>query len=96
MAGLGWFGISLPEAYGGGGLPVTYLGLILEECGRAIAPVPLHSTATAALAVANSGSEPQRQAILPRIARGELIMTWAVPEQDPRLRPDAIPNAGAK
>lgn len=95
MAGLGWFGISLPEAYGGGGLPVTYLGLILEECGRAIAPVPLHSTATAALAVASSGSEPQRQAILPRIARGELIMTWAVPEQDPRLRPDAIQCRGA-
>ena len=94
MAALGWFGISLPEAYGGGGLPVTYLGLILEECGRAIAPVPLHSTATAALALANHGSATQRQDILPRVARGELIMTWAVPEQDPRLRPDAIQCRG--
>lgn len=94
MAALGWFGISLPETYGGGGLPVTYLGLILEECGRAIAPVPLHSTATAALALANHGSAPQRQDILPRVARGELIMTWAVPEQDPRLRPDAIQCRG--
>ena len=90
MAALGWFGISLPESHGGGGLPVTYLGLILEECGRAIAPVPFHSTATAALAVARHGSSEQQQAILPRIARGDLIMTWAVQEQDPRLRADAI------
>ena len=94
MAALGWFGISLPEAYGGGGLPVAYLGLILEECGRAIAPVPLHSTATAALAIASSGTEQQRGDILPRVARGELIMTWAVPEQDPRLRPDAVQCRG--
>ena len=90
MASLGWFGISLPESHGGGGLPVTYLGLILEECGRAIAPVPFHSTATAALAVARHGSAEQQQSILSRAARGDLIMTWAVQEQDPRLRPDAI------
>ena len=94
MASLGWFGISLPEAYGGGGLPVTYLGLILEECGRAIAPVPFHSTATAALAVANHGSDEQKQSILPRVARGDLIMTWAVQEQDPRLRADAVQCRG--
>ena len=94
MASLGWFGISLPESYGGGGLPVTYLGLILEECGRAIAPVPFHSTATAALAVANHGSDQQKQSILPRVARGDLIMTWAAQEQDPRLRPDAIQCRG--
>ena len=94
MAALGWFGISLPESYGGGGLPVTYLGLILEECGRAIAPVPFHSTATAALVVANHGSDAQKQAILPRVARGDLIMTWAVQEMDPRLRSDAIQCRG--
>ena len=94
MAALGWFGISLPEAYGGGGLPVTYLGLILEECGRAIAPVPFHSTATAALAVARHGSDAQKQAILPRVARGDLIMTWAAQEQNPRLRADAIQCRG--
>ena len=94
MASLGWFGISLPESYGGGGLPVTYLGLILEECGRAIAPVPFHSTATAALAVVNHGSDEQKQTILPRVARGDLIMTWTVQEQDPRLRADAIQCRG--
>ena len=72
------------------GLPVTYLGLIIEECGRAIAPVPLHSTSTAALALAKFGSPQQQESFLPRVARGELIMTWAVQEQDPRLRADAV------
>jgi alkylation response protein AidB-like acyl-CoA dehydrogenase len=94
MASLGWFGISLPESYGGGGLPVTYLGLILEECGRAIAPVPFHSSATAALAVSRHGTEQQKQSILPRVSRGDLIMTWAVQEQNPRLKPDAIQCRG--
>ena len=94
MASLGWFGISLPESYGGGGLPVSYLALILEECGRAIAPVPFHSTATAALAVARYGSDEQKQAILPRVARGDLIMTWAAQERDPRMRSDAIQCRG--
>ena len=94
MASLGWFGISLPESYGGGGLPVSYLGLIIEECGRAIAPVPFHSTATAAMAVAKFGTEQQKEAILPRVARGELIMTWAVQEQDPRLRAEVLQCRG--
>ena len=90
MAALGWFGISLPESCGGGGLPITYLGLIIEECGRAISPVPIHSTSTAGLAIAHFGSEQQQQDILPRVARGELIMTFAVQELDPRLRADAV------
>ena len=44
IAELGWLGISLPEAYGGQGLPLAYAGLLLEEAGRYIAPVPLHGT----------------------------------------------------
>ena len=47
MAELGWLGLALPQEYGGQGLPLTYLGIVLEEVGRAIAPVPLHSTAVA-------------------------------------------------
>ena len=57
MADLGWLGISLPEQYGGQGLSLTYLGLICEELGRAIAPVPFHSTMVAALTIAESGSD---------------------------------------
>jgi len=90
MAELGWLGLAFPERYGGQGLPLTYLGLILEEVGRAIAPVPFHSTVVPALTIARVGTEAQRQEILPRVSRGDLIMTWALTERDPRYNPDAV------
>ncbi|HEU0021250.1 MAG TPA: acyl-CoA dehydrogenase family protein, partial [Dehalococcoidia bacterium] len=90
MAQLGWFGMSIPEAYDGQGLPLTYLALILEEVGRAIAPVPFHSTVVPALTIARDGSEGQRQEVLPRVSQGSLIMTWAFQEPDPRLLPEAV------
>ena len=57
MAQLGWLGLALPESLGGQGLPLTYLGIITEELGRAIAPVPFHSTMVPALTIAEHGSE---------------------------------------
>ncbi len=90
MADLGWFGMAIPEAYGGQGLPIAYLGIVLEEVGRAIAPVPFHSTMVAALAVNEGGSEQQRQEILPKVASGGAILTWAFNERNPRFVPEAI------
>lgn len=89
-AELGWQGMALPEKFGGQDLPLVYLALILEEVGRAIAPLPLHSTVVAALTIARDGSEAQRQAILPAVARGETVLTWAFTEQDPRFLPETI------
>ena len=90
MAELGWFGLTLPEKYGGQGMPLTYLGVILEEAGRAIAPVPFHSTMATALTIAEHGSPAQRQEILPAVGRGDMILTWSFTEADPRFIPDAI------
>lgn len=90
LADLGWLGISLPEQFGGQGMPLTSLGLISEELGRAIAPVPFHSTMVAALTIAESGSEAQRQAILPRVCRGDLVLAWAFLEENPRFSPETI------
>src|SRR5687768_12231627 len=55
MAELGWLGLALPERYGGQGLGLTYLGIVTEEIGRAVAPVPFHCTMTAALTIADEG-----------------------------------------
>ncbi len=84
-AELGWQGMVLPEKYGGQELPLVYLGLIFEEVGRAVAPLPLHSTIVAAVTIAGDGTETQREAILPAVVRGEAILTWALTEQDPRV-----------
>ena len=56
-AELGWQGLALPEQYGGSAMPLTYLGLVLEEVGRALAPLPLHSTVVAALTIASDANE---------------------------------------
>ena len=90
MADLGWLGMSIPEQFGGQGLPITYLGLILEEAGRGMAPVPLHSTMVAALTLAAIGTDQQKQDILPAVSDGSMVLTWAVQERDARLIPDAI------
>ena len=83
---LGWSGMCLPEAYGGGELPLVYLGLVLEEVGRAVAPLPLLSTSIAALAIADAGSDAIKSAVLPGVAAGETLLSWAVSEHDPRFR----------
>ncbi|PKB72942.1 MAG: hypothetical protein BZY75_04550 [SAR202 cluster bacterium Io17-Chloro-G7] len=90
MAELGWTGLALPEEYGGQGMPLTYLAIILEEAGRAIAPVPLHSTMMTALTLAEHASEEQKKEILPRVCSGSLILTWAFTEADPRFIPEAV------
>ena len=90
MADLGWLGLAIPEEYGGQGLPLTYLGHVLEEMGRVLAPVPFHSTMVAALTVAEAGTEAQKRDLLPAVCSGDMVMTWAVIERDPRLIPSAI------
>ena len=90
MADLGWLGLAIPEEYGGQGLPLTYLGMVMEELGRVLAPVPLHSTMVAALTIAESGTEDQKRELLPAVCSGDMVMTWAVIERDPRLIPSAV------
>ena len=90
MAQLGWLGMSLPESLGGQGLPVTYLGIIIEEMGRAIAPVPFHSTTVAALTIAAHGTPEQQQSVIPKVCSGDSVLTWALTERDPRFLPETI------
>ncbi len=87
---LGWLSYTLPEAYGGDGAPLMHLGLLLEEAGRAAASLPFLSTMVPALTLVEAGSEAQCQEILPRVGRGDLILTWALLERDPRGAADSI------
>ena len=96
MAQLGWLGMSLPESLGGQGLPVTYLGIIIEEIGRAIAPVPFHSTTVAALTIAADGTPEQQQSVIPKVCSGDSVLTWALTERDPRFLPETIQTQATK
>jgi len=78
---LGWIGFSLPESLGGGGAPLLDLALLLEECGRAIAPSAIHSAIVGARAIALLGGDRAR-ALVPSLAKGERQVTLALYEPD--------------
>jgi alkylation response protein AidB-like acyl-CoA dehydrogenase len=80
MAGLGWMGLLIPEEYGGAGLGFVDLALILEEMGRALLPSPFFGNLQGTLAVLHAGSETQRKEILPAVAEGRKILTFAITE----------------
>ncbi len=81
MAGMGWLGAAIPEEYGGLGLGYEGLCVLAEELGRAVAPVPFASSIyLAAEAILAAGSETQKQALLPKLADGSLIGTFALAE----------------
>ena len=81
---LGWLGLVIPERYGGAGGDWIDLVVVLEETGRTLFPSPLISTALAAAAILESGSEAQRQQLLPGLADGSRIGTLAILEQSDR------------
>ncbi|MFI6050766.1 acyl-CoA dehydrogenase family protein [Streptomyces violascens] len=79
-AELGLPGLALPEEYGGVGCTTAELALACEETGRALLPSPLLATAVlAAPLVAALGTDAQKSALLPLIARGERTATLAMP-----------------
>jgi len=75
---LGWPGIAVDEEHGGQGLGTVGLAILLEEMGYAVAPAPLLSTASAALVLAEAGSDEQRATWLPKLAAGEATGALAV------------------
>jgi alkylation response protein AidB-like acyl-CoA dehydrogenase len=69
---LGWPGIAISEEYGGQGLGLVELAVLLEQAGRTLASVPLLPTAVAALAIETAGSDEQKERWVPGLASGEI------------------------
>ena len=77
LAELGLAGILVPEAHEGAGLGFAELGVVMEELGRTLAPVPMLAAAIGASALVLGGSEAQRRAHLPSMCRGEWVVALA-------------------
>jgi alkylation response protein AidB-like acyl-CoA dehydrogenase len=90
VARLGWLGYGLPTAHGGQGASLLELGLLMEECGRAVAPFGIFAAVAGGLAVAALGTPAQRRTWLPGLARGERLMALAVAELDASDDPGAF------
>jgi alkylation response protein AidB-like acyl-CoA dehydrogenase len=79
MASLGWFGLAIDEQYGGLGLGFRELGVLYEELGRFLIPLPVTTSLLAADSVAVAGNAAQKSKWLPAFASGELRATLALP-----------------
>ena len=86
MAEQGWTGLLIPETYGGLGLTLLDMALLLEEMGRAVVPGPfLFSSVLFTLALRQGGTTAQKKAWLSRVATGEAVGTLAFLEAEDRL-----------
>jgi alkylation response protein AidB-like acyl-CoA dehydrogenase len=78
IAAQGWTGLLIPEEYGGHGMGMVEMAVVLEEMGRALLPSPfLSTTLLAATIIERGGTEEQKKRYLPGIASGDAKLTVA-------------------
>jgi alkylation response protein AidB-like acyl-CoA dehydrogenase len=72
-------GIALPAEYGGIGLGLVEVAMLLEEQGRRVAPIPLYETVVmGAMPLAEFGTPEQRSTWLPGVVAGDVILSAAL------------------
>ncbi|MEU9783004.1 acyl-CoA dehydrogenase family protein [Streptomyces phaeochromogenes] len=83
-AKLGYLGVNLPEAYGGGGGGIAELSIVLEELGAAGCPLLMMvvSPAICGTVIARFGTADQKQDWLPALADGTRTMAFGITEPD--------------
>src|SRR5580765_1652818 len=88
---LGWPGILVPAEYGGSESSLTDAAVLFEELGRGPVPGPFFSSGVlGALTVLEAATEAQRRAIMPRVARGEAVVTVAITEANASWGPHGV------
>ncbi|QQR89073.1 MAG: acyl-CoA dehydrogenase family protein [Myxococcales bacterium] len=80
---MGFWGIRLPEEYGGAGLDTLAYSIVVEEIGREDGSLGLSVAAHNGLGsshIATFGSEELKKKYLPKLASGEYLGAWALTE----------------
>lgn len=82
----GWIGIAIPEKFGGGGGGITEASILLEEIAASGAAMngcsAIHLSIFGMTPVLKHGTPEQRDRYLPRVATGELHVSFGVTEPD--------------
>jgi len=89
----GWTGLLAPEEYGGHGMGMVEMAVVLEEMGHALLPGPFFGTTLLAGSIlARAGSEQQKNKYLKPIAEGQARATLAQfgPDRRARFVPEAV------
>ena len=85
LAEQGWLGLIYDDEYGGSGLGIVDLTVLMEEMGRAVMPGPFFSTVLlGGLTIKEAGSAAQKKEWLSRIAAGKAKATLAWTEPNAR------------
>jgi alkylation response protein AidB-like acyl-CoA dehydrogenase len=88
---LGWPGILVPAEHGGSESSLTDAAVLFEELGRGPVPGPFFSSGVlGALTVLEAASPAQRRAILPAVARGEMVLSVAITEPNASWGPQGV------
>ena len=88
---VGWPGILVPAEYGGSESTLTDAAVLFEELGRGPVPGPFFSSGVlGALTVLEAASAAQQSAILPAVARGEIILSVAITDPNTSWGPQAV------
>jgi alkylation response protein AidB-like acyl-CoA dehydrogenase len=90
MADQGWTGLIVPEEYGGLGLGLVELAVVVEEMGRANLPGAFISTLWATALIERAGSDEQKAKYLDAISAGEMKATVALLEASADWHPSAV------
>jgi alkylation response protein AidB-like acyl-CoA dehydrogenase len=86
FADLGWLALPISEAHGGLGAGAIEVGILMEAFGRGLVSEPYLSTVViGASLVAECGTDAQKQALLPDIADGSLVLAFAHSERQARF-----------
>ena len=83
LAALRLFGLTIPETYGGAGLPLAAAAVVIEELARVDGALALTVASHNALCtrhIFRFGDDDQRRRFVPRLAAGELLGAWALTE----------------
>ncbi|MGE0797675.1 MAG: acyl-CoA dehydrogenase family protein [Lautropia sp.] len=100
MADDGWFGIAMPEEYGGADLGVTEAAIVMHAVagsgGAAAAASTIHINMFGPHPVVKHGTPEQKARWLPRIIRGEDQLCFGVTEPDAGLDTTSIKTFARK
>jgi alkylation response protein AidB-like acyl-CoA dehydrogenase len=85
LAALGVCGLTIDEEYGGAGRDLVAAIAVIEELSRggaAIAGPYIHCAFYGGLNISANGSPEQKRELLPRVARGEILLAYGLSEPD--------------
>jgi alkylation response protein AidB-like acyl-CoA dehydrogenase len=98
LAEAGLFGVYIPEEYGGRGMGVFELALVVEELSRVDAGIALclAGTALGAYPILLGGNEEQKKKYLTPLAKGEKVAAFALTEHEAGSDPIAMTTTAVK